>query len=88
MPINAAMPTLQDVLNAVEQRESGTRKRDLKSAVTTFCRAVGKAPAEILALPKDIRALREGGLSACPGYLGAALGQRLLRRHQGAGPGA
>lgn len=54
-----SIPTLHDVLDAVDQRESGTRQRDLKSAVATFCRAVGKQPAEIFALPKEVRLLRE-----------------------------
>ena len=59
MELKPQIPTLQDVLSAVGQLEAGTRRRDLKSDVTTFCRAVGKAPAEIAALPREVRALRE-----------------------------
>lgn len=54
-----SLPTLQDVLNKIEGLETGTQKRDLKSAVNTFCRVVEKRPTEILAVPKEIRALRE-----------------------------
>lgn len=54
------LPTLQHVLDHVETTLDGTRKRDLKSAVTSFCRAVGRQPDEILAIPHVIRKLREG----------------------------
>ncbi len=60
MPNATQIPTLQDVLAAIAARESGTRKRDLKSAVTTFCRAVGQPPQAVLAQPPEIRRLREG----------------------------
>lgn len=54
-----SLPTLQDVLDKIEGLETGTQKRDLKSAVNTFCRVVEKRPAEIPAVPREIRALRE-----------------------------
>jgi len=59
MNTRSTIPTLQDVLDAIEQLEPGTRKRDLKSAVSSFCKAVGKSPHMVLAHPKDIRPLRE-----------------------------
>lgn len=54
-----SLPTLQDVLDKIEGLETGTKKRDLKSAVNTFCRIVEKRPAEVPAVPREIRALRE-----------------------------
>ncbi len=59
MNTRSTIPTLQDVLDAIEQLGPGTRKRDLKSAVSSFCKAVGKSPHAVLAHPKDIRPLRE-----------------------------
>ena len=59
MPNDTPLPTLQDVLEKIEALEEGTKKRDLKSAVNTFCRAVGQHPAAVLAVPKEIRTLRE-----------------------------
>ncbi|WP_273678657.1 site-specific integrase [Erythrobacter fulvus] len=65
-----SIPTLQHVLERIEALEPGTQKRDLKSAVKTFCRAVGKHPAAVSVVPSEIRALRESvsplaaGLSA------------------------
>lgn len=59
MSTRSTIPTLQDVLDAIEPLEPGTRKRDLKSAVSSFCKAVGKMPHLVLAHPKDIRSLRE-----------------------------
>lgn len=55
MKTSASMPTLKDVLDAIERLEPGTRKRDLRSAVSSFCKAVGKSPEHILAHPKEIR---------------------------------
>lgn len=55
-----AIPTLQDVLDRIDAMEPGTRKRDLKSAVNSFCRAVARQPGEIAAVPHQIRKLREG----------------------------
>ena len=62
LPMNRSptLPTLKDVLDAIERLEPGTRKRDLKSAVSSFCKAVGKSPEHLLAHPKEIRPLREG----------------------------
>lgn len=59
MPNDTPLPTLQDVLEKIEALEEGTKKRDLKSAVNTFCRAVCQHPAAVLAVPKEIRTLRE-----------------------------
>lgn len=59
MPKDTPLPTLQDALHKIEALETGTQKRDLKSAVNTFCRVVGKSPAAIPAVPREIRALRE-----------------------------
>lgn len=59
MNTRSTMPTLRDVLDAIEQMEAGTRKRDLKSNVSSFCKAVGKAPELVLAHPREIRPLRE-----------------------------
>lgn len=53
------IPTLQDVLEKIETLEAGTKKRDLKSAVMTFCRALGRSPRDVLVIPNEIRALRE-----------------------------
>lgn len=53
------IPTLADVLVRIDAMEEGTRRRDLRSAVTSFCKAVGKRPEEILVIPHEIRALRE-----------------------------
>lgn len=53
------IPTLADVLVQIDTMEEGTRRRDLRSAVTSFCKAVGKRPEEILVIPHEIRALRE-----------------------------
>lgn len=53
------IPTLADVLLRIDVMEEGTRRRDLRSAVTSFCKAVGKRPEEILVIPHEIRALRE-----------------------------
>ncbi len=60
MKTSSTMPTLKDVLDAIERLEPGTRKRDLKSAVSSFCKAVGKSPEHVIAHPKEIRPLREG----------------------------
>ena len=59
MPPTTAIPTLQNVLEKIECLEPGTRKRDLKSAVVTFCKVVGRSPASVLVVPHEIRALRE-----------------------------
>lgn len=59
MKSEQSIPTLQDVLDEVETLEPGTKKRDLKSAVMTFCRVVGKSPRDVLVVPNEIRALRE-----------------------------
>ena len=59
MKSEQSIPTLQDVLDKVETLEAGTKKRDLKSAVMTFCRVVGKSPRDVLVVPNEIRALRE-----------------------------
>ena len=67
MNTRSTIPTLQDVLDAIEQLEPGTRKRDLKSAVSSFCKAVGKSPHAVLAHPKDIRPLREAVLPIAQG---------------------
>lgn len=53
------IPTLADVLVRIDAMEEGTRRRDLRSAVSSFCKAVGKRPEEILVIPHEIRALRE-----------------------------
>jgi integrase len=59
MASSPSLPTLQQVLDKIEADVEGTRKRDLKSAVNSFCRAVGKAPGDIVAIPREIRSLRE-----------------------------
>ncbi len=59
MKTSASLPTLKDVLDAIERLEPGTRKRDLKSAVNSFCKAVGSSPEHVLAHPKEIRPLRQ-----------------------------
>lgn len=53
------IPTLADVLVRIDAMEEGTRRRDLRSAVTSFCKVVGKRPEEISVIPHEIRALRE-----------------------------
>lgn len=53
------IPTLADVIAKVDAMEEGTRRRDLRSGVTSFCKVVGKRPEEILVIPHEIRALRE-----------------------------
>ena len=59
MPSHTAIPTLHDVLEKIETLENGTQKRDLKSAVNTFCRAAQKNPSAVLAVPRQVRILRE-----------------------------
>ncbi len=59
MPDSPTIPTLQDVLDAIARLQPGTRQRDLRSALRTFCRAIGKEPQGVLALPKEIRSLRD-----------------------------
>lgn len=59
MKSEQSIPTLQDVLDKVETLEAGTKKRDLKSAVMTFCRVVERSPRDVLVVPNEIRALRE-----------------------------
>lgn len=56
---NITSPTLQDVLDRIDEQPAGTRKRDLKSAVRGFCKAIGKAPREVPASPQHIRSLAE-----------------------------
>lgn len=65
------IPTLQDVLDKIETLETSTKKRDLKSSVTTFCKVAGRSPREILVVPSKLRELRE---SVSP--LAAGLTQR------------
>lgn len=59
MSSDAPIPTLQDVLDKIETLEAGTKKRDLKSAVMTFCKVTGKSPNDVLAVPRELRLLRE-----------------------------
>lgn len=59
MSSDAPIPTLQDVLDKVETLEAGTKKRDLKSAVVTFCKVTGKTPSDVVAVPHALRGLRE-----------------------------
>ncbi len=59
MSSDAPIPTLQDVLAKIETLEAGTKKRDLKSAVMTFCKVTGKSPNDVLAVPRELRLLRE-----------------------------
>jgi integrase len=59
MSSDAPIPTLQDVLDKIETLEAGTKKRDLKSAVITFCKVIGKTPSDVLAAPHALRVLRE-----------------------------
>mgnify|MGYP000231546866 FL=1 len=59
MKSQQSIPTLQDVLDKIEMLEEGTKKRDLKSAVVTFCRVLGRSPGDVLAVPHELRGLRE-----------------------------
>lgn len=59
MSSDAPIPTLQDVLDEIETLEAGTKKRDLKSAVVTFCKVIGMSPRDILVVPRELRVLRE-----------------------------
>lgn len=59
MSSDAPIPTLQDVLDKIETLEVGTKKRDLKSAVMTFCKVTGKSPKNVLAVTRELRVIRE-----------------------------
>jgi integrase len=59
MSSDAPIPTLQDVLDKIETLEAGTKKRDLKSAVMTFCKVIGKTTRDVVAVPHTLRVLRE-----------------------------
>jgi hypothetical protein len=53
------IPSMMDVLEKIDDQLTGTRRRDLRSAVSSFSKAVGKVPQEIAVVPHEIRALRE-----------------------------
>jgi integrase len=59
MHYDSYIPSMMDVLERIDAKLEGTRRRDLRSAVSSFCKAVGKAPQEIAVVPHEIRALRE-----------------------------
>lgn len=59
MQTSTPIPTLQHVLEKIETLGAGSKKRDLKSAVMTFCKVVARSPSDIVVVPSEIRALRE-----------------------------
>jgi integrase len=59
MHYDSYIPSMMDVLERIDAKLEGTRRRDLRSAASSFCKAVGKAPQEIAVVPHEIRKLRE-----------------------------
>ena len=90
-PTRVTLQTVLDRLALEASDVSDTRKRDLRSAVTSFAKLRDQPPAAIPLDLADIRRTLDGMVPARAQDIAQAMGkpaQRPCRRHRGLGPAA